>query len=141
MKKVFVVLAVLAIAVVNVSAQVTSQGKPNVLKSFRMGVCKLIDTNGSITIEAQTKESANYNLIIHLGTPEEAEATLASLAEYKPAKGETVNLNNPGGNTAHFQKLNGTWVIEERIGKYFSIAVSRGELRKMAEALAEALAE
>lgn len=137
MKKVLVVLAVLATAVVNVSAQVTSQGKPNVLKSFRMGVCKLIDTNGSITIEAQTKESANYNLIIHLGTPEEAEATLASLAEYKPAKGETVNLNNPGGNTAHFQKLNGTWVIEERIGKYFSIAVSRGELRKMAEALAE----
>lgn len=137
MKKVLVVLAVLAIAVVNVSAQVTSQGKPNVLKSFRMGVCKLIDTNGSITIEAQTKESANYNLIIYLGTPEEAEATLASLAEYKPAKGETVNLNNPGGNTAHFQKLNGTWVIEERAGKYFSIAVSRGELRKMAEALAE----
>ena len=137
MKKVLVVLTVLAITVVNVSAQVTSQGKPNVLKSFRMGVCKLIDTNGSITIEAQTKESANYNLIIHLGTPEEAEATLASLAEYKPSKGETVNLNNPGGNTAHFQKLNGTWVIEERIGKYFSIAVSRGELRKMAEALAE----
>nr|DAY21751.1 MAG TPA: hypothetical protein [Caudoviricetes sp.] len=137
MKKVLVVLAVLAIAVVNVSAQVTSQGKPNVLKSFRMGVCKLIDTNGSITIEAQTRESADYNLIIHLGTPEEAEATLASLAEYKPAKGETVNLNNPGDNTAYFQKLNGTWVIEERIGKYFSIAVSRGELRKMAEALAE----
>lgn len=137
MKKVFVVLAVLEIAVVNVFAQVTSQGNPKVLKSFRMGVCKLIDTNGSITIEAQTKESANYNLIIHLGTPEEAKATLASLAEYKPAKGETVNLNNPGGNVAHFQKLNGTWVIEERIGNYFSIAVSRGELRKMAEALAE----
>lgn len=137
MKKVLVVLAVLAIAVVNVSAQVTSQGKPNVLKSFRMGVCKLIDTNGSITIEAQTKESAKYNLIIHLGTPEEAEATLASLAEYKPSKGETVNLNNPGGNTAHFQKLNGVWVIEETVGKYFSIAVSRGELRKMVEALAE----
>lgn len=137
MKKVLVVLAVLAIAVVNVSAQITSQGKPNVLKSFRMGVCKLINTNGSITIEAQTKESADYTLIVHLGTPEEAEATLASLAEYKPAKGETVNLNNPGGNTAHFQKLNGVWVIEETTGKYFSIAVSRGELRKMVEALAE----
>lgn len=137
MKKVLVVLAVLAITVVNVSAQVTSQGKPNVLKSFRLGVCKLINTNGSITIEAQTKESANYNLIVHLGTPEEAKATLASLAEYKPSKGETVNLNNPGGNTAHFQKLNSVWVIEETVGKYFSIAVSRGELRKMAEALAE----
>ena len=137
MKKLLVVLAVLTIAVVNVSAQITSQGKPEVLKSFRMGVCKLIDTNGSITIEAMTKESSNYNLIIQLGTPEEAETTLASLAEYKPSKGETVNLNNPGGNTAHYQKLNGTWVIEERIGKYFSIAVTRGELRKMVEALAE----
>ena len=136
MKK-LVVLAVLVFASVSVFSQITSQGKPEVLKSFRMGVCKLIDTNGSITIEAQTKESANYNLIIHLGTPEEAEATLASLAEYKPSNGETVNLNNPGGNTAHYQKLNGVWVIEERIGKYFSIAVSRGELRKMVEALAE----
>ena len=74
MKKVLVVLAVLAITVVNVSAQVTSQGKPNVLKSFRMGVCKLIDTNGSITIEAQTRESSNYNLIVRLGTPEEVGA-------------------------------------------------------------------
>ena len=137
MKKLLAVLAVLAITVVNVSAQVTSQGKPEVLKSFRMGVCKLINTNGSITIEAQTKESANYTLTIHLGTPEEAEATLASLAAYKPSKGETVSLNNPGGNTAHFQKLYGVWVIEETIGKYFSIAVSRGELRKMVEALAE----
>lgn len=137
MKKLLVVLAVLAITVVNVSAQVTSQGKPNVLKSFRLGVCKLIDTDGSITIEAHTRESSNYILIIHLGTPEEAEVTLASLAEYKPAKGETVNLNNPGGNTAYFQKLYGVWVIEEGIGKYFSIAVSRGELRRMAKVLAE----
>ena len=137
MKKVLLALAGLAIVVVNVSAQVTSQGKPHVLRSFRMGVCKLIDTNGSITIEAQTRESVNYNLIIHLGTPEEAEATLSSLAEYKPSKGEIVNLNNPGGNTAHFQKLNGVWVIEETIGKYFSIAISRGDLRKMVEALAE----
>ena len=137
MKKVLLALAGLAIVVVNVSAQITSQGKPHVLRSFRLGVCKLIDTNGSITIEAQTRESANYNLVVRLGTPEEAEATLASLAEYKPSKGETVNLNNPGGNTAHFQKLNGVWVIEETVGKYFSIAVSRGELRKMVEALAE----
>lgn len=137
MKKVLVVLAVLAIAVVNVSAQVTSQGKPNVLKSFRLGVCKLIDTNGSITIEAQTRESSNYNLIVHLGTSEEAEATLSSLAAYKPSKGETVNLNNPGGNTAYLQKLTGIWVIEESIGRYFSITVSRGELRKMVEALGE----
>lgn len=135
MKKVLVVLAVLAIAVVNVSAQVTSQGKPNVLKSFRLGVCKLIDTNGSITIEAISRETERYIVKVHLGTPEEAAVTLASLAEYKPGKGETVNLNNPSNNEAYFQKLNGTWVITEKLTEIFSIAVSRGELRKMVEAL------
>ena len=135
MKKVLVVLAVLAITVVNVSAQVTSQGKPDVLKSFRMGVCKLVDTNGEITIEAVTRETERYIMKVHLGTPEEAAVTLASLVEYKPGKGETVNLNNPSNNEAYFQKLNGTWVITEKLTELFSIAVSRGELRKMVEAL------
>lgn len=136
MKK-LVVLAVLILTSVSMFSQITSQGKPDVLKSFRMGVCKLVDTNGSITIEAVTRETERYIMKVDLGTPEEAAVTLASLAEYKPGKGETVNLNNPSNNEAYFQKLNGTWVIEERIGKHFSIAVSRGELRKMAEALAE----
>lgn len=135
MKKVLVVLAVLAITVVNVSAQVTSQGKPDVLKSFRMGVCKLVDTNGEITIEAITRETERYIMKVHLGTPEEAAVTLASLAEYKPGKGETVNLNNPSNNEAYYQKLNGTWVITEKLTELFSIAVSRGELKKMVEAL------
>lgn len=135
MKKVLVVLAVLAITVVNVSAQVTSQGKPNVLKSFRMGMCKLVDTNGEITIEALARETQRYTMIVHLGTPEEAVVTLASLAEYKPSKGETVNLNNPSNNEAYYQNLGGTWVITEKLTEIFSIAVSRGELRKMVEAL------
>ena len=135
MKKVLVVLAVLAITVVNVSAQVTSQGKPNVLKSFRMGVCKLVDTNGEITIEAVTRETERYIMKVHLGTPEEAAVTLASLAEYKPGKGETVNLNNPSNNEAYFEKLTGSWIITEKLTEVFSIVVSRGELRKMVEAL------
>lgn len=135
MKKVLVVLAVLAITVVNVSAQVTSQGKPDVLKSFRLGVCKLVDTNGEITIEAITRESERYVMKVYLGTPEEAAVTLASLAEYKPGKGETVNLNNPSNNEAYFEKLTGSWVITEKLTEVFSIAVSRGELRKMVEAL------
>lgn len=135
MKKVLIVLAVLAITVVNVSAQVTSQGKPNVLKSFRLGVCKLVDTDGSITIEAVTRETERYIMKVHLGTPEEAAVTLASLAEYNPRKGETVNLNNPSNNEAYFQKLTGSWIITEKLTELFSIAVSRGELRKMVEAL------
>lgn len=134
MKK-LVVLAVLIFTSVSMFSQITSQGKPDVLKSFRMGVCKLVDTNGEITIEAQTRESVGYIMKVYLGTPEEAAVTLASLAEYKPGKGETVNLNNPSNNEAYYQKLNGTWVITEKLTELFSIAVSRGELRKMVEAL------
>lgn len=134
MKK-LAVLAVLILTSVSVFGQITSQGKPEVLKSFRMGVCKLVDTDGEITIEAITRETERYIMKVRLGTPEEAAVTLASLAEYKPAKGETVNLNNPGNNEAYFQKLNGTWVITEKSTELFSIAVSRGELKKMVEAL------
>lgn len=134
MKK-LVVLAVLILTSVSMFSQITSQGKPDVLKSFRMGVCKLVDTNGEITIEAQTRESERYVMKVHLGTPEEAEVTLASLAEYKPSKNETVNLNNPSNNEAYFQKLTGSWIITEQLTELFSIAVSRGELRKMVEVL------
>lgn len=134
MKK-LVVLAVLILTSASMFGQITSQGKPEVLKSFRMGVCKLVDTNGSITIEAQTRESERYIMKVHLGTPEEAAVTLASLAEYKPGKGETVNLNNPSNNEAYFQKLTGSWIITEQLTELFSIAVSRGELRKMVEVL------
>ena len=134
MKK-LVVLAVLILTSVSMFSQITSQGKPDVLKSFRMGVCKLVDTNGEITIEAQTRESVRYIMKVYLGTPEEAAVTLASLAEYKPSKGETVNLNNPSNNEAYFQKLTGSWIITEQLTELFSIAVNRGELRKMVEAL------
>lgn len=134
MKK-LVVLAVLIFTSVSMFSQITSQGKPEVLKSFRMGVCKLIDTNGEITIEAITRETERYIMKVHLGTPEEAAVTLASLAEYKPGKGETVNLNNPSNNEAYFQKLTGSWIITEQLTELFSIAVSRGELREMVKAL------
>ena len=69
MKK-LVVLAVLILTSVSMFSQITSQGKPEVLKSFRLGVCKLINTNGEITIEALTGETGTYNMIVHLGTPE-----------------------------------------------------------------------
>ena len=134
MKK-LVVLAVLILTSVSMFSQITSQGKPKVLKSFRMGVCKLVDTNGSITIEAVTRESERYIMKVHLGTPEESAVTLASLAEYKPGKNETVSLNNPSNNEAYFQKLTGSWIITEQLTELFSIAVSRGELRKMVEVL------
>ena len=134
MKK-LVVLAVLILTSVSMFSQITSQGKPEVLKSFRMGICKLVNTNGEITIEALTRETQMYTMIVHLGTPEEAAVTLASLAEYKPSKGETVNLNNPSNNEAYYQNLGGTWVITEKLTETFSISVTRGELKKMVKAL------
>lgn len=134
MKK-LVVLAVLIFTSVSMFSQITSQGKPEVLMSFRMGVCKLIDTNGEITIEALTGKTGTYNMVVRLGTPEEAAVTLASLAEYKPGKGETVSLNNPSNSRAHFSKLYGTWIITQGATEYFEISVSRRELRKMVEAL------
>lgn len=135
MKK-LVLLAVLVFTSVSMFSQITSQGKPEVLKSFRMGVCKLIDTDGALTIVAQTKESAGLKLTVDLGNYQEAETLIASMIEYTPKQGETVNLNNPSGNTAYYQKLNGTWVIVSA-GGAASIAVSKGELKKMLTAITE----
>ena len=135
MKK-LVVLAVLVFASVSVFSQITSQGKPEVLKSFRMGVCKLIDTNGAISIVAKTKEAAGLELTVDLGTPQEADAIISSMIDYTPKQGETVDLNNPSNNTAYYQKLNGTWVIVSA-GGAASIAVSKGELKKMLIAITE----
>ena len=135
MKK-LVVLAVLVFASVSVFSQITSQGRPEVLKSFRMGVCKLIDTNGAISIVAKTKEAAGLELTVDLGTPQEADAIISSMIDYTPKRGETVDLNNPSNNTAYYQKLNGTWVIVSA-GGAASIAVSKGELKKMLIAITE----
>ena len=135
MKK-LVVLAMLVFTCVSLFSQITSQGKPEVLKSFRMGVCKLIDTDGELTIVAKTKEAAGLELTVDLGNYQEAETLIASMIEYTPKARETVNLNNPSGNTAYYQKLNGTWVIVSA-GGAASIAVSKGELKKMLTAITE----
>lgn len=135
MKK-LVVLAMLVFTCVSMFSQITSQGKPEVLKSFRLGVCKLIDTDGALTIVAQTRESAGLELTVDLGNYQEAETLIASMIEYTPKARETVNLNNPSGNTAYYQKLNGTWVIVSA-GGAASIAVSKGELKKMLTAITE----
>ena len=101
-----------------------------------MGVCKLIDTNGVISIVAKTKEAAGLELTVDLGTPQEADAIISSMIDYTPKRGETVDLNNPSNNTAYYQKLNGTWVIVSA-GGAASIAVSKGELKKMLIAITE----
>ncbi|WAX08257.1 hypothetical protein BM127P2_00041 [Phocaeicola phage BM127P2] len=133
MKK-LVVLLVLVMTSVSMFSQITSNGKPEVLKSFRLGVCKLIDTGGDISIEATVIEATSLKLTVDLGKKEQAIAILQSMVDYKPAKGETVSLNNPSDNEAEYQKFNGVWLILSR-GKAASIAVSKGEMKKMITAL------
>ncbi len=135
MKKLLMVLA-LVMTSVSMFSQITSNGKPEVLKSFRMGVCKLINTEGVISIEATVIEATGLKMEVRLGDKDQAIAILQSMVDYKPAKGETVSLNNPSDNEAEYQKFNGVWLILSR-GKAASIAVSKGEMKKMITALNE----
>lgn len=108
------------------------------LKSFRLGVCKLIkaEKEGAVTyqITALIANASSHELDIPLGDEKAAVALLTSLAEYKPTKGEVVNLNNVDGNTATYSKFNGTWQIYGRGGVMY-IAVSRKELSTMAKVI------
>ncbi|WAX10344.1 hypothetical protein BV57P2_00036 [Phocaeicola phage BV57P2] len=135
MKKLLVLL-VLVMTSVTMFSQITSNGKPEVLKSFRMGVCKLINTSGAISIEATTTEAAGLKLEVSLGDKDQAIAILQSMVDYKPAKGETVSLNNPSDNEAEYRKIMGDWLILSR-GKAASISVTKGEMKKMITALSE----
>lgn len=135
MKKLISILVVVLFAV-SAMAQVTSQsGKLETVKSFRLGTCKLVkvEKEGAVTyqITALIANASSYELDIPLGDEKAAVALLTSLAEYKPTKGEVVNLNNVDGNTATYSKFNGTWQIYGR-GRTLYIAVSRKELMTMA---------
>ena len=133
MKKLLVLL-VLVMTSVSMFSQITSNGKPEVLKSFRLGNCKLINTDGAISIEATTTEAAGLKLEVSLGDKDQAIAILQSMVDYKPAKGETVSLNNPSDNEAEYRKFDGVWLILSR-GGVTSIAVSKKEMEKMITAL------
>lgn len=138
MKKLISILVVVLFAV-SAMAQVTSQsGKLETIKSFRLGVCKLVkvEKEGAVTyqITALSANASSYTLTIPLGDEKAAVALLTSLAEYKPTKGERVNLNNEDGNTATYSKFNGTWEIYGRGGVMY-ISVGRKELSTMAKVI------
>lgn len=138
MKKLISILAVVFITV-SAMAQVTSQsGKLETIKSFRLGTCKLVkvEKEGAVTyqITALIANASSHELDIPLGDEKAAVTLLTSLAEYKPTKGEVVNLNNVDGNTATYSKFNGTWQIYGR-GRTLYIAVSRKELSTMAKVI------
>ena len=133
MKKLLVLL-VLVMTSVTMFSQITSNGKPEVLKSFRMGNCKLINTDGAISIEATVLEATGLKMVVQLGDKDQAIAILQSMVDYKPAKGETVSLNNPSDNEAEYRKIMGDWLILSR-GGVASISVTKGEMKKMVTAL------
>ena len=133
MKKLLVVL-VLVMTSVSMFSQITSNGKPEVLNSFRLGNCKLINTEGAISIEATVLEATGLKMVVQLGDKDQAIAILQSMVDYKPAKGETVSLNNPSDNEAEYRKIMGDWLILSR-GGVASISVTKGEMEKMITAL------
>lgn len=136
MKKVLLVFAVLMVTL-TASAQLTSNGKPTVLNSFRMGNCKLIEIGSTYKIESTVKESTDLKMNIELGTKEEAIKLIESLIEYKPSKGEIVSLNNPSDNTAEYKSLEGGWQFYISGMKAHSSCASKGELKKMLKSLKE----
>lgn len=136
MKKVLLLFAVLMVAL-TASAQLTSNGKPTILNSFRLGNCKLIETGSMYKIESTVKENTDLKMNIELGTKEEAIKLIESLIEYKPSKGEIVSLNNPSNNTAEYKSLEGGWQFYISGVKASSSCASKGELKKMLKSLKE----
>lgn len=143
MKKLISILAVVLLSV-SAMAQVTSaSGDLKTLKSFRLGVCKIVEaTKGDAVtyqITGQAAGTTSIEMNVFLGDADAAVKTLLSLAEYKPSSvREVVNLNNPGDNTAQYSKFNAVWMINSPGGQ-FTLNTSRGELRKMAAAITESL--
>lgn len=139
MKKLISILAVVLLSV-SAMAQVSSaSGSLKTLKSFRLGVCKIVEvTKGDAVtyqITGRPVDTTTIEMNISLGDADAAVKMLLSLAEYKTSSSrEVVNLNNPGDNTARYDKFFAGWRIQSQGGQ-FELHVSRGELKKMAEAI------
>ena len=141
MKKLVSILVVLFITVSAMAQVSTASGSLKTLKSFRLGTCKIVEvTKGEeVTYQITGQVSGQFEMDIRLGDADAAVKTLLSLAEYKPSSSdEIVNLNNPGDHTAQYSKFNAVWMIHSP-GKQFTVNISRGELKKMAEAINKSL--
>lgn len=139
MKKLISILAVVLLSVSAMAQVSTASGSLKTLKSFRLGVCKIIEaTKGDKVTYQITGQAAGTNSIemnVFLGDADKAVKTLLSLAEYKPSNiREVINLNNPGDDTAQYNKFNAVWMINSPGGQ-FTLNISRNELKKMAEAI------
>ena len=143
MKKLISILAVVLLSVSAMAQVSTASGDLKTLKSFRLGGLKIVEvTKGDAVtykIIGQPVDTSTIEMNVRLGDADAAVKTLLSLAEYKTSSSrEVVNLNNPGDNTARYDKLFAGWRIQSQ-GRQFELHVSRGELRKMAKAINESL--
>lgn len=143
MKKLISILAVVLLSVSAMAQVSTASGSLKTLKSFRLGNCKIIEaTKGdkvTYQITGRPVDTDHIEMDVFLGDADKAVKTLLSLAEYKPSSSdEVVNLNNPGDNTAQYVKFMACWMIHSTGGQ-FDLSVSRGELKKMAEAINKSL--
>lgn len=143
MKKLISILAVVLLSVSAMAQVSTASGDLKTLKSFRLGVCKIVEvTKGDAVtykITGRPVDTTTIEMNIALGDADAAVKTLLSLAEYKPSSSrEVVNLNNPGDNTARYDKFFAGWRIQSQGGQ-FELHVSRSELKKMAEAINKSL--
>jgi hypothetical protein len=143
MKKLISILAVVLLSVSAMAQVSTASGSLKTLKSFRLGTCKIVEvTKGDAVtyqITGQLAGTSSLEMDIDLGDADAAVKTLLSLAEYKPSSSnEIVHLNNPAGHTARFPKMAGVWQIFSP-GNQFTVNISRGELKKMAEAINKSL--
>lgn len=137
MKKLISILAVVLLSVSTMAQVSTASGSLKTLKSFRLGTCKIVEvTKGdAVTYQITGQVAGQWEMDIRLGDADAAVKTLLSLAAYKPSSSnEIVHLNNPAGHTARFPKMAGVWQIFSP-GNQFTVNVSRGELKKMAEAI------
>lgn len=143
MKKLISILAVVLLSVSAMAQVSTATGSLKTIKSFRLGTCKIVEvTKGDAVtyqITGQLAGTSSLEMDIDLGDADAAVKTLLSLSEYKPSSSdEVVNLNNPGDHTAQYSKFMMVWMIQST-GKQFTLNVSRGELKKMAEAINKSL--
>lgn len=143
MKKLISILAVVLLSVSAMAQVSTASGDLKTLKSFRLGNCKIVEvTKGDAVtyqITGRPVDTTTIEMNIALGNADAAVKTLLSLAEYKTSSSrEVVNLNNPGDNTARYDKFFAGWRIQSQGGQ-FELHVSRGELKKMAEAINKSL--
>lgn len=119
-------------------AQIKEGPKPEQIGSYRMGIIKLYKTDDIYEIKGQTKQFVDTQLIVTLGSKEQATEILQSMVNYKGESGTSLDLNNPGMNVARWMgSMLGGWEIGITDMYATSIMVSKGELKKMIKVITE----